>query len=95
MRESPAMRVINLLKKYKSNISLADPLLSGLDKKTFVKKYKNIKMVEIKKDIVKNQDAVILITDHDEFNYKLIKKYSKIIIDTRNKFNSSYKIFKA
>ena len=52
-------------------------------------------MVEIKKDIVKNQDAVILITDHDEFNYKLIKKYSKIIIDTRNKFNSSYKIFKA
>ena len=33
----------------------------------------------------KKYDAVVLITDHDKFNYKMITKYSKILIDTLNR----------
>ena len=41
-------------------------------------------------------DLVILATDHDIFNYDLIKEHSKIIIDTRGRFESiPNKIIKA
>ena len=41
-------------------------------------------------------DLVILATDHDIFNYDLIKEHSKIIIDTRGRFQSiPNKIIKA
>ena len=40
-------------------------------------------------------DLVLLATDHDDFDYDLIKKYSKMIIDTRGRFKKSEKIIKA
>jgi UDP-N-acetyl-D-glucosamine dehydrogenase len=35
-------------------------------------------------------DAVVLATDHDEFDYDLLQKHSQIIIDTRGKYTQSY-----
>ena len=40
-------------------------------------------------------DAVILATDHDDFNYSQIAKYAKIIIDTRGRFKQGSNIVKA
>lgn len=61
-----------------------------------VKNIKNTKLIKVTKNALKNYDAVILITDHDQFNYKLIEKHAKIIIDTRNSFNNSLeKVYKA
>jgi UDP-N-acetyl-D-glucosamine dehydrogenase len=37
----------------------------------------------------------ILATDHDDFDYKLIEKESKLIVDTRGKFKVSKKVIKA
>ena len=42
----------------------------------------NLKNKIIKPSSLKAYAAVILVTDHDKFNYNLIKKYSNIIIDT-------------
>ena len=39
-------------------------------------------------------DLVVLITDHDCFNYKLINKNSKKIIDCRGKFPESEKVIR-
>ena len=33
-------------------------------------------------------DATVIVTDHSQIDYKLIKLYSKSIIDTRNVYNS-------
>jgi len=38
---------------------------------------------------------VVLITDHDIFDYELIQKNSKIIVDTRGRFNKNKNIIKA
>ena len=40
----------------------------------------------LNKDSIASYDLVILLTDHDAFDYKLIKKYSKHIVDTRGIF---------
>ena len=36
-------------------------------------------------------DIVYLVTDHDVFNYNLIKKKAKLIVDTRNVYKSKTK----
>ena len=52
-----------------------------------------MKSIKITKENLKKFDCVVLITDHDNFPYKLIEKYSKSIVDCRGKFkNSSNKI---
>ena len=44
---------------------------------------------------LKNYDAVVVVTDHDFFDYQLIKKNSDLIIDTRGRFNISHNIIRA
>ena len=52
-----------------------------------------MKSVKITKEKLKSFDCVVLITDHDNFPYKLIEKYSKFIVDCRGKFKiSNHKI---
>ena len=43
-----------------------------------------------------NYDLVIIATDHDIFDYKMILNYSKVIVDTRGVYlDKSNKIIKA
>ena len=51
--------------------------------------------IRLNYEYFKEYDAVILITDHDKFDYKKILQNSKLIIDTRGKFNLSDKVFRA
>lgn len=95
LRDSPAFRLINLLKKRKSIITCVDPCLNVLDKKKLTKS-DTFKLTKLSKIILKKNDATIIVTNHDLFNYKMIKKYSNVIIDTRNSFaTKNKKIFTA
>ena len=40
-------------------------------------------------------DVVILLTDHSEFDYDMIKNNSKILVDTRGKFRGDQSIIRA
>lgn len=96
LRESPSFRMIDILKKKKCHVDFADPYVTNINMVNEVKNIKNTKLIKVTKNALKNYDAVILITDHDQFNYKLIEKHAKIIIDTRNSFNNSLeKVYKA
>ena len=46
-----------------------------------------MKSITLSKKNLTKFDACILVTDHDNFNYENILKYSKIIIDTRHRLN--------
>ena len=50
------------------------------------------KSVKLGPKVLRNSDIVILATDHDYFDYKMIKKYSKFIIDCRGKYTLNEKI---
>ena len=45
--------------------------------------------------ILKNNDVVVLVADHDVFDYELIRNNAKIIVDTRGRFNKEKNIIKA
>ena len=86
LRESPSFRLIKLLKKYKCRITCADPFLEKLDQKELIKNKQINNITEISKKNLKENDAVIIVTNHDKFSYSLIKKHAQIVIDTRNSF---------
>ncbi len=79
-RESPTLRILQLLQELHADIILVDPFIKefkGLDKKTY-------KTTEISDSLLKDSDLVVIITDHTSFNQKQILENADIIYDTRN-----------
>ena len=70
-----------------------DPYFPKLPK---VRKYNyEIQFSQITKKDLNYFDCVVLITDHDYYDYDLIMNSSKLIIDTRGKYSPSDKIIRA
>ena len=97
LRESPTLKLVELLASKNASVDYSDPYLPKLP---VTRKYNfNMESVELTKDNLKSYDAVVLSTDHDSFDYKLILENSNLIVDTRNKFSAlnlkSPKIYKA
>ena len=46
----------------------------------------NIFSVELTSENIKGYDLIVLSTDHDNFDYKLIAGNAQLIVDTRNAF---------
>ena len=84
-RESPAYQFMKILLKKKIDFDFSDPYFSYLRKGRNVKIDK--KSIKLNSTNLKKYDCVILITNHDKFNYDLILKNSKMIFDTRGVFN--------
>ena len=82
IRESASIKLINkLFKEGVKNISAHDPYVED---QIVDKKIKKIKLLSSK--ILNSFDVVILMTDHDLFDYDLIKNNAKLIIDCRGRF---------
>ena len=97
MRESPSLKLIEILREKGAKVNYSDPYISKLPP---VRKYKfDMKSVELHKESISKYDLLILSTAHSNFNYETIYKHAKIIIDTRNAFEShgvkGNKIYKA
>ncbi len=89
-RESASLKLFDLLKNRGiKNIKVYDPHFN----KNNIPKKLNLLSHLTKKNII-SFDLVLLITDHDCFDYNLIKKYSKKIIDCRGKFKVSKNIIR-
>ena len=86
IRESPALEIIDLLKKMRVNVKYHDPYIPKIDR---IKKKKiTLKSIQLNNVTLKKFDAVIIVTDHDNINYSLIQRSSKIIFDCRGRFNT-------
>ncbi len=83
IRESAGIKILQSLSKMKFVVDFSDPHVDRNDS-LFKKLVGRSKNIDINKNI-KNYDCVVLVTDHDAFNYKMIIKFSKILIDTRNR----------
>ena len=93
LRESPSLKLINLFLEKGSFVEYSDPHVPIIKK--FRKYIFNMKSIKINDLNLKKFDVVLLSTDHDDFDYELILKYSKLIIDTRGKFPKSKNVYSA
>ncbi len=97
MRESPSLKLIEILREKGAKVDYNDPYVPKLPK---TRKYHyDMESVELSKKNLAKYDLVLLSTDHTDYNYKFISASSKVILDTRNAFEragiKSEKLFKA
>ena len=91
LRLSPALKIIDILdksKKYKINI--LDDEISKKAKSNF-NKFNFISKKKINKKNLSKYDFCLIVTDHSNVNYEIIRKYSKMVFDTRNVYKKKYR----
>ena len=79
-RESPALRVIEELKKEKAVVDFYDPWIA--EYKYHGKKHNGIK--EINPEIIASYDLIMITTAHSNVDYAMVQKNAKAIFDTKN-----------
>ena len=80
IRESPSLDILYLLNKYKSKVEYFDPYIPDF----VFNKRKKTSLNYLNSDVIKKFDVVIILTDHSNVDYELIKNNANLIIDTRN-----------
>ena len=93
VRESPALEIIQKLVEKGANVKFSDPYFKSFPHTRNCKI--DIDCIEISPENIKFFDLVILVTDHDSFDYEVILQNSSIIIDTRGRFEVSSKVIRA
>jgi UDP-N-acetyl-D-glucosamine dehydrogenase len=96
MRESPSLKLIELLREKGAEVDYNDPFVPKLP---VTRKYSyEMDSIELTKENLQKYDLVLLSTDHSKYDYKFISENSDLILDTRNAFEKagikSPKIFK-
>ena len=93
LRESPSLEMIDILLQKGAKVEYSDPFIIETHK-TRKNDFK-MKSIELNKDTINSYDLVLIATDHYSFDYDLIEKESRLIVDTRGKFKISKKVIKA
>jgi UDP-N-acetyl-D-glucosamine dehydrogenase len=78
-RESPALDVMRMLIEKGAVLSYNDPFVASLRINGTT-----LKSVELTSDNLKSQDCVIILTDHNAYDFRTIVAAAKLVVDTRN-----------
>jgi UDP-N-acetyl-D-glucosamine dehydrogenase len=77
MRESPALDVILLLTRRGAVITYSDPYVPEL-------KLDHLRLTASPEETAAGADCVVIVTDHEAFDYPALVERARLIVDTRN-----------
>ncbi len=81
MRESPAVKLMELLRGAGANVAYSDPHVPVFPK---MREHRfDLKSVPLTPASVASYDALLLATNHDAFDYAMLAKHARLIVDTR------------
>jgi len=83
LRESPTLKIMEILQKRGAQFDYNDPYFPQLHKMRHYD-YSNMKSVPLNAEALGKYDAVIIATDHSSYDYGAIVDGAKLVIDTRN-----------
>jgi len=86
IRESPSLRLIEIIEERGGKADYSDPFVSEIPPTREYQALKGRKSVEISAAALANYDAVLIATDHDAVDYAALSKHAQLIVDTRNVF---------
>lgn len=84
VRESPSLVVYELLKSKHVNVDFYDSHVAEIPEIPGHRELSGLKSIHFSEESLKTYDAVLICTDHDDLDYELILKNSKLVLDTRN-----------
>ena len=85
LRESPALEIIEELKKRKVKVSYFDSFIPYLKIDDI-----NLKSVSWSANNLQKYDCIIITTNHSSVNYDFLRKNAKLIFDTRNVYKKDF-----
>lgn len=77
-RESPALKVIDRLRRFGARVAYHDPFVPEVD---------GMRSVQLTAEELGRHDVVLLTTAHAEVDYELTSAHARAIVDTRGVFN--------
>lgn len=78
-RESPAIKVMELLLKDGAKIDYHDPYVSK-----FVEHGRQWHSIPLSNERIERADCVLILTDHTNVDYERVVQHAKLVVDTRN-----------
>ena len=83
LRESPTLKIMQLLQQRGVEIDYNDPYFPQLHKMRHYN-YENMKSVPLSPQTIGSYDGVVIATDHSSYDYASIVDAAKVVVDTRN-----------
>ena len=82
LRESPALRLIHLLREQGAQVSYNDPHIPRLHR---TRQYDfDMSSVELTPEALSSADCVVVVTNHRAYDWDLIVRCAGLVLDTRN-----------
>jgi UDP-N-acetyl-D-glucosamine dehydrogenase len=79
VRESPALDVIHLLQERGAEVSYHDPFVADLSHEGFA-----LQSVDLTVEVLTGADCVVVVTNHQAFDYDCIAAHAPLLVDSRN-----------
>jgi UDP-N-acetyl-D-glucosamine dehydrogenase len=80
LRESPALKLIELLQKAGADVSYHDPHFPRVG----CGRHYHLDLERVSLDDLGQYDCVVIVTDHSDYDYERIARESQLVVDTRN-----------
>ena len=80
-RESPGVELMELLHQRGASVDYSDPHVPSFPRMR--RHHFDLKSVPLTPGAVASYDVILLATDHDAFDYKLLLEHARLIVDTR------------
>jgi UDP-N-acetyl-D-glucosamine dehydrogenase len=84
MRESPALTLIDMLEGLGAKVDYHDPIITAIKPSREHPHLAGRRSVALSAANLKRADAVLIVTDHDAIDFKIVGRQAKLIVDTRN-----------
>ena len=84
MRESPALKLIELLKTRGAEVTFHDPFVPEIPSTREHPEFTGMRSVDLSDKVLQDADAVLIATDHDKVDYDLVVRHARLVVDTRN-----------
>lgn len=86
LRDSPAIKVYQIMKQRIALVDYNDPHVSE-----FGDDDKRIRSVRLTSRALNKYDVVVILTDHSAYDYEFIVRHARLIVDTRNAIKGRHK----
>lgn len=85
MRESPSVVLMERMENLGATIAYSDPHIPVFPQLRDHRHF-DLTSVELTPENIAGFDCVLIATDHDRFNYDLIKQHAQLIVDSRGRY---------
>lgn len=86
-RESPAVEIMHQLTQLGADVAYCDPLVPVFPQ---MRRYRyDLRSRPFDRNTIRACDCVVLVTDHDVFDYELIRDNARLVVDARGRLRGS------